>query len=283
MELFVITGMSGAGKSTVLDAFEDNGYYCIDNLPPSLLDEFIRLHSENEDKRDIAVVMDLRLGIFFKEVIDKIKSLKEKGFSIKTIFVEADDDVVSRRFKTVRRGHPFENGDISIKQAILNEKKELKKIRKFADWIIDTSGLNSYDLKSSIHSRFINKSKKFEIFISSFGIKYGFIDSADYIFDTRFLPNPFYVPELSEKTGHDKQVRDFVMSSEVAKNFFDALKSLVDIVVNEHKESGKNKLQIAFYCTGGRHRSVTLALLLKDYLVDKGFDVIYRDRDIDIQ
>lgn len=279
MQIYIITGMAGAGKSTVLDTFEDRGYYCIDNLPPSLLLEFLRLHSLNEDQQNVAVVMDLRLGSFFNDILSTIKKIKEIGHEVKIIFVEADEQSLKTRFSTVRRSHPFENG-LNISDAIDKEREKLKELRENSNWIVDTSKLNAYELKKKTRAFFEEKAEMFEINITSFGIKHGMIDMADYIFDLRSLKNPFYEEELKEKTGHEKEVRDYVLSGNDALELLEAIKNMLTIAVRQYENTARDKIHIAFYCTGGRHRSVTFGVLVKKYFEGLNYKVHYQDRDL---
>lgn len=281
MIIKIITGMAGGGKSTVLDAFEDMGYYCIDNLPPNLLKEFINLYRANQkDLEALAVVMDLRLGIFFDDVLKEVEELKQQGFDIEILFVEAKDDILMKRFSETRRNHPLETtGD--RRQAIRSEAAKLAELRERSDRIIDTSQYNSYQLKRAIQESYRRGDNDyFQVIVTSFGIKHGDLENADFCFDLRYLPNPYYVEELTKLTGHDVAVRDFIMNNTTSRDTLEKIKGLMDTVIPAIRESGRHTTTIGFGCTGGRHRSVTFAILVGDYLREKGYQVIHLDRDL---
>lgn len=273
--------MAGGGKSTVLDAFEDMGYYCIDNLPPNLLKEFINLYKNNQnDLEALAVVMDLRLGAFFDDVIVNVDELKAIGYDIEILFVEAKEDVLMKRFGETRRNHPLETtGD--RRKAIRTEAEKLADLRKKADRIIDTSQYNSYQLKRAIQESYRRDDNDFfQVIVTSFGVKHGDLDNADFSFDLRFLPNPYYVEELNQLSGHDTAVRDYIMQQDISQKTFDRIKDLLDTVIPAIRETGRHTINIGFGCTGGRHRSITFAVLMGDYLREQGYQVIHIDRDL---
>lgn len=281
MIIKIITGMAGGGKSTALDAFEDMGYYCIDNLPPNLLKEFINLYQNNpSDLEALAVVMDLRLGIFFDDVSSKVEELKQLGYDVEIIFVEASEDVLMNRFSETRRNHPLETvGD--RRQAIRAEKVKLAKLRAQADRIIDSSQYNAHQLKRAIQESYrADKNDYFQVVISSYGIKHGDIEGVDFCFDLRFLPNPYYIEELTALSGYDQAVRDYIMADEISQNTLAKIKQLLDIVIPANKKSGRHSVNLGFGCTGGRHRSVTFAILVGEYLRRQGYQVIHLDRDL---
>ncbi|HHT21153.1 MAG TPA: RNase adapter RapZ [Tissierellia bacterium] len=281
MIIKIITGMAGGGKSTALDAFEDMGYYCIDNLPPNLLKEFIHLHQNSpSDLEALAVVMDLRLGIFFEDVWSKVEELKDLGYDIEIIFVEASEDVLMKRFSETRRNHPLETtGD--RRQAIRSEKTKLSKLRDRADRIIDTSQYNSHQLKRAIQESYrADQNDYFQVIVTAFGIKHGDLEGADFSFDLRFLPNPYYIEELRTLSGHDQAVRSFIMDDDTSRDTLDKIKSLLDTVVPAIKQSGRHTVNLGFGCTGGRHRSITFAILVGDHLREQGYQVVHLDRDL---
>lgn len=281
MIIKIITGLAGGGKSTVLDAFEDMGYYCIDNLPPNLLKEFINLYERKSSELEtLAVVMDLRLGVFFEDVAGIVDELKSQGYDIQILFVEAQEEVLMKRFGETRRLHPLElKGD--RRSAIREEKKRLEELRTKADRIIDTSTFNRYQLKKAIQDSYRkNKNEFFQIVVTSFGIKHGDLSAADFQFDLRFLPNPFYVDDLKVLTGHDAAVQRYIMDSEVSQNTLQRIKDLLDTVIPPIQESGRHTLHVGFGCTGGHHRSVTFAALISDYLSAQGYQVLQVDRDV---
>lgn len=278
MTIKVITGMAGGGKSTVLDCFEDMGYYCIDNLPPNLLQEFILLYERmNEGPSNMAVCMDLRLGVFFGEVLSTLDKLREMGHDIEIIFVEANDRALLNRFREVRRNHPLEESGRTA-EAISLERRLLSEIKANAQQVIDTSKLNTYQLKKKITSLYTLGSH-FQVILESFGMKNGMLEEADFVFDLRFLPNPYYEKELSHLSGHDEEVRVFVMNSPVSRELFDKMKDLLDLCVEQFQKTGRDSIHIGLGCTGGRHRSVTFSLLLEEHFVKKGFTVLRQDRE----
>ena len=278
MTIKVITGMAGGGKSTVLDSFEDMGYYCIDNLPPNLLQEFILLYERmNEGPSNLAVCMDLRLGVFFGEVLNTLDKLRELGHDIEVIFVEATDRVLLNRFREVRRTHPLEENGRTA-EAISLERRLLSEIKENSQHVIDTSQLNTYQLKKKITNLY-GSGSHFRIILESFGMKNGILEEADFVFDLRFLPNPYYIEGLSHLTGHDKEVRDYVMDSPVSKELYEKLVSLLDLCVDQFQKTGREVIHIGFGCTGGRHRSVTFSLLLEEHFVKKGYTVLRQDRE----
>lgn len=281
MIIKIITGMAGGGKSTALDAFEDMGYYCIDNLPPNLLKEFINLYQNSpSDLEALAVVMDLRLGIFFDDVIKAVEELRTAGYDIEIIFVEANEDVLMKRFSETRRNHPLETtGD--RRKAIQTEKGKLAKLRNQADRIIDSSQYNSHQLKRAIQESYrADKNDYFQVIITSYGIKHGDLEGADFCFDLRFLPNPYYIEELTTLSGHDQAVRNYIMDNKTSVTTLQRIKDLMDTVIPAIKESGRHTINIGFGCTGGRHRSVTFAVLVGDYLREQGYHVVHLDRDL---
>lgn len=279
MTIKIITGMAGGGKSTVLDSFEDMGYYCIDNMPPSLLVEFIHLYERmGLERKAMAFCMDLRLGVFFDEIPSTLSALKEEGHEVELIFVEADDGVLLNRFREVRRSHPMEEGG-RTHEAIKKERVLLGELRKISDLVLDTSSLTTYQLKRRLSSLY-GASGGFQVIIESFGLKYGPIREADFVFDLRFLPNPFYEEDLRQLSGHDKKVRDYVMAKEVSWETFRRISSLLELCAREFKESARDSIHIGLGCTGGQHRSVTFSLLLEEFFTDLGYKVLRQDREV---
>ena len=262
MDFIIVTGFSGSGKSRAINALEDIGFYCIDNIPPILIQDFATLCSQSEKLKKIAVVTDTRSGQFFNDLTVVIPQLKRSGINSKILFLEASDEVLVARYKETRRKHPLvdEVGG-SLEAAVELEKQRLMPIRACADYIIDTSHLLTRELKSELDKIFV-KNQKFKnlmITILSFGFKYGIPEDADLVFDVRFLPNPYYVEGLRPLTGNDKPVRDYVMGFDVAVQFLDKLTDLIAFLIPNYVLEGKNQLVIAVGCTGGKHRSVALA------------------------
>ena len=284
MRFVIVTGMSGAGKSTSLKMLEDLGYFCVDNLPVPLIGKFAELANEpNSELSKIAVGIDVRTGL--KKVEDALKSLREAGFSFEILFLECDDDVLVKRFKETRRAHPLV-GSGRVEDGIEQERELLRYLKKNASFIIDTSHLLTRELKTEIDDIF-SKNKGFgNLFITvlSFGYKYGIPNDADLVLDVRFLPNPYYIDELKFKSGEDKEVRDYVLSFDEANIFLDKCLDLISFLIPNYVLEGKNQLGIAIGCTGGKHRSVTLANELFNRLKDNdqyGLKIEHRDIDKD--
>ncbi len=270
MHLVVITGMSGAGKSQALNMLEDMDYYCIDNMPPLLIEEFVKLFDNNERKKtsNIAIGVDIRGGEFFYEINTIIKALKEKNIKVETLFLDASDEVLISRYQESRRTHPLSRSG-RVKDGIDKERDVLSDIKASATYIIDTTDISIWQLKKKVVSLFSpeNQEKKgFPINIISFGFKHGMPTDVDMVFDVRFIDNPFYVKNLREKTGLDKEVKDYVLSKKEAKVFLEKLMDMVDYLVPLYIKEGKGQLSIAIGCTGGRHRSVTIAEELAKHL-----------------
>lgn len=282
MELVLITGISGAGKSTAIQIFEDMGYYCVDNLPPALLDKFIELTKKNKDKyRKVAFGIDVRGGVFFQDLESCLDTLKGQGVDIQIVFLEAQDEVVIDRFKATRRRHPMENF-VSIVDAINGERKKLENIRGRADRIIDTSELPPRVLKNFIQDTWGSEMYSgFSTSVITFGFKYGLPIDCDLVIDVRFLRNPYYQLELRPLTGRDQKVKDFVFDSDDTREFLKKYEDLIEFLLPRYKKEGKSHLVIGVGCTGGRHRSVAIGEYLADKIRDFGYKIELRDRDID--
>lgn len=279
----IVTGMSGAGKSTALKVFEDMGYFCVDNLPISLISKFADLtNSLNSNISKVALGIDIRSGQVLSDLENILANLSGKKFKYEILFLDADDETLIKRYKETRRSHPLAK-ERRVDEGIVAEREMIDFLRKRADYIIDTSLLLTKDLKSQIENIFINNRqfKNLYVTILSFGFKYGLPSDADLVFDARFIPNPFYIDELKQKTGMDPAVRDYVLSFEESKEFLyklhDLLKFLIPLYINE----GKNRLIIAIGCTGGRHRSVVIANELYNLLNENGeYGINIQHRDL---
>lgn len=283
MEMIIITGMSGAGKSRVIDTMEDIGYYCVDNMPAKLIGKFSELAAQSEGSiSKMAVVIDARGGNMFKDLGRELDSFDRSGRPYRLLFLDCDNDVLMRRYKETRRKHPlFDPEHPSIEQAIKMERQLLSDARQRADYIIDTTHLAPVQLKEKISNIFLdNLSTGMLINCMSFGFKYGYPSEADLVFDVRCLPNPFYINELKTKTGINLEVRDYVMSWPQSKELFEKLKDLIDFLIPLYVAEGKSQLVIAMGCTGGKHRSVTFAELMYQHLLDKDRNVTVNHRDI---
>ncbi len=282
MELLIVTGMSGAGKSQAANVLEDIGFYCVDNVPPLIIPNFIELlNREGSDFNKLAIVTDIRGGELFNDIISVLENLKKNEISYKILFLNAENEVLIRRYKENRRLHPLstKNG-ITVTEAVSLESVMLEKIKRVADYVIDTSSLSVTQFKERISELFAKELKTVTVQCESFGFKYGVPSDADLIFDVRCLPNPFYVPELKHLSGEDESVREFVMNSEESRQFFAKIKDLITYSLPLYFKEGKSQLVIAFGCTGGKHRSVTFAKLLKNELLNENINAITVHRDI---
>lgn len=284
MKIVIITGLSGAGKSEVLNVLEDRGFYCVDNLPPALLLDFIKLCEKAVNDIDkVAIVLDIRSGEFFTDLFKNLEDLKERKTEYEILFLDSSDRILVKRFKELRRPHPL-NLNGSIIDGIEAERKLLKKVRAESDYILDTSEISKSVLQTEILDLFLEgqECKKLTVSIMSFGFKRGIPLDADLVFDVRFLPNPFYIKELKEFTGNDKKVQDYVMQWEEAQVFFDKLADMIEFLIPYYNKEGKTQLIIAIGCTGGKHRSVTLANKLYEHLKDKNFRTTIEHRNIPV-
>lgn len=281
MEFVIITGMSGAGKSQAMKAMEDMGYYCMDNLPPALLPRFAELCYQSKKTIDkVAVVADIRGGIFFEDLFKGLGELKNEGLKYRILFLDAEDRVLIKRYKELRRPHPL-NPMGSITDGIIEERKFLEEIKDKADYIIDTSKLTIGMLKEEINKIFIKgeEVRKLTISVVSFGFKHGLLLDADLVFDVRFIPNPYYIPELRELTGEDENVRDYVFEWEQTGVFVDKLMDMLEFLIPYYIKEGKSQLIIGIGCTGGRHRSVAIANYIESKLSQQGHRTIVTHRD----
>ena len=261
MRFVIVTGMSGAGKITVLKIFEDNGYYCVDNLPIPLIENFADLlFSQTSEKNKVAIGVDIRSGEALDTLSDIFNNMKKKDQNYEILFLDCCNSTLIKRFKETRRSHPMGDRD-SDENEINEERKKLEFLRQQADYIIDTSNLLVRELRGEIEKVFVMNQdfKNLFITIMSFGFKYGVPADCDLVFDVRFLPNPYYVPELKYKTGEQKEVQDFVLKSSVSKEFLNKLVDMIKFLIPKYIDEGKNQLVIGIGCTGGHHRSVTVA------------------------
>ena len=281
MRFVVVTGMSGSGKLTAIHFLEDMGYYCVDNLPVRLIDPFMQLVSApGSDIDKVVLGLDVRADKSFDNVEQVLAALKKKGYKYEILFMDASDEVLIKRYKETRRAHPVAPTG-RVEEGIARERKILEQIKADADYVIDTSGLLTRILKEELTRIFVNNEEYNSLMISvmSFGFKNGIPADADLVFDVRFLPNPFYVESLKRLTGNDKPVRDYVMSFPEAGQFMDKLVDLISFLIPGYVKEGKNQLVIGIGCTGGQHRSVTIANALADRLRggDYGINLYHRD------
>ncbi|WP_026476705.1 RNase adapter RapZ [Alkaliphilus transvaalensis] len=281
MRFVIVTGLSGAGKSQAVKHLEDFGYFCVDNLPPSLIPKFVELCHQTKGKIDkIALVVDIRGGLFFDDVFTSLDTMEELGYKCEILYLEASDQALVKRFKETRRAHPL-SLEGSIIDGVIKEKEKLQQLRKMATNTIDTTKLIPSQLKEVLRSSYLEGKETNNMMISiiTFGFKHGVPLDADLVFDVRFLPNPYYIEELRDFTGDDQRVRDYVMNSSVSVEFTEKLYDMMDFLIPQYIKEGKNQLVIAIGCTGGRHRSVTIANLLYQRMKEKGYRVITNHRD----
>ena len=282
MKFTVVTGLSGSGKTQVLKFLEDNGYFCIDNLPPVLIPKLAELFFTTNPKFEkVALVIDMRVGEMINELLSNLEELKRSGYHYTLLFVNASDEVLIKRYKETRHSHPIDS-DEGLVGSIRLERQMLETIYNEADFVIDTSNLALYELWKKLKKIYMSdndEENRIKINIIPFGFKYGLPMDADLVFDVRCFPNPFYIPELKKKTGNDKEVYDFVMSFEETQKFYKQLYEMIYDLLPLYYDEGKESVTIAIGCTGGKHRSVTLSNKLGEDLKKKGYTVnmIYRD------
>jgi UPF0042 nucleotide-binding protein len=280
--IFIITGLSGSGKSTALAALEDAGFYCIDNMPVALLPKFLEMPIERDsDISGIALVMDLREKGFLARYRAVFSEIRKKGYFFEILFLEAEEEVLVQRYSETRRQHPMSTGK-SLLDDIRLEKEQLEDLRSAADLVINTSELNVHQLKSKIQD-IAQKSKKsvpMRINVLSFGFKYGIPYDADLIMDVRFMANPYFIPELKELDGEAQEIKDFVLGHADTRAFLEKYLDLLDDLIPLYEKEGKAYLTIALGCTGGRHRSVTIARTIYEHILamEKTVELNHRDR-----
>ena len=282
-DVVVITGMSGSGRTQALHVFEDMGYFCIDNLPPRLLLQLAELVGINSGVgRHLAVTCDLRSQGLFDEISDSLTQLREHEISCQVVFLDTSDEVLMRRYDENRRRHPLALEGESLAHVISREREQLASMRDAADLVIDTSHLRTQALRSRLRRAFseLADQQLMEVSVFSFGFKHGMPVEADLMIDVRFLPNPFYDPEMRTLTGKDEKVADFVLQNEVTEKFLDAWFKLLDVAMPGYVAEGKGHLSIAVGCTGGQHRSVAIAEKTAEYLVRAGYHVSISHRDL---
>jgi len=286
MRFVVVTGMSGGGKSTALKMLEDAGFYCVDNLPVSLIEKFVELISLPGSEIDkVGLGLDVRSDQSFEEATKVLTNLKDKGYTFEILFMDASEKALIKRYKETRRMHPLAL-DGRVEDGVRLERKVLENIRRQADYVIDTTQLLTRELKEELDRIFVKNEEYTSLMVTilSFGFKHGIPVDADLVFDVRFLPNPFYIDELKQKTGNDREVQDYVMSFREAGEFLDKLDDMVRFLMPNYVKEGKNSLVIAIGCTGGKHRSVTLANELhKKMKTDGQYSVKLYHRDVMLQ
>ncbi len=283
LDIIVITGLSGSGKSFAIRAFEDNGFFCVDNLPPLLIPRFIELcQGYQEGIMRIALGVDLRGGHFLQSWPQVLADMRAAGHHVQVLFFDADDDVLLRRFSETRRPHPLA-GKGSIQDGISRERKALEAMRALADKVIDTSDFNVHQLKREMEQQFCQTpdSRHMSIFLTSFGYKFGIPHDSDLILDVRFLPNPYFVNELRARSGLEREVEDYVLRDEETRVYLDRLYALLEFTLPLYEREGKSTLTLALGCTGGRHRSVVLVEELRKRFGGANYYIHVKHRDID--
>ncbi|MBW1777677.1 MAG: RNase adapter RapZ [Deltaproteobacteria bacterium] len=283
LKIFIITGLSGSGKSTALNAFEDAGFFCVDNLPVVLLPKILELPIESEtDIAGLAFGMDIRERRFLPNYAATLGSLKSKGYKFNILFLEADENVLLQRYSLTRRQHPLAR-DKNLLESIRLEKAQLEPLKEEADQIIDTSNLNLHQLKSVLFSLLeeADSLRPVRIHVESFGYKYGLPPQADLVIDVRFIPNPFFIPELKPLSGESEPVKRYVLDSTVTRDFLKKFFDLLDYLIPLYEKDGRSNLTIAVGCTGGRHRSVTLAEAIGEHITKTKRTAKVAHRDID--
>lgn len=283
MQLVVVTGMSGAGKTLAIRAFEDMGYFCVDNLPPSLLPKLRDVCSQNAgDSQNVAAVVDIRSGDLLAELVQKFPALSDGYECARILFLDASDEVLIQRFKETRRGHPLFDRCHGILDSIASERRMLADLKELADKVIDTSSLDPSRLKSEIVTYFGSDGANagLVITVTSFGFKWGVPLDADLVLDVRFLINPYYAQELRAYDGRDQPVHEYVMNDERTGRFMEKLCDLIGFSLPQYESEGKAYLNIAIGCTGGRHRSVVVANELAAFLSGRGYRAILDHRDV---
>ena len=283
MKFVIVTGMSGAGKSTALKMLEDMGYFCVDNLPIALLPKFAELaHAPGSDISQVAVGVDIRNGRSLDEMASVLENLKASGVAYQILYLEASDEVLVKRYKETRRAHPLAKQG-RVEDGIRLEREKLLYLKENATYILDTSQLLTRELRKALEQILVEEKnfKNLMITVLSFGFKYGIPNDCDLVFDVRFLPNPYYVDGLKYKTGNDEEVQDFVMDYEISHIFLDKLVDMLNFLIPNYILEGKNQLVIGIGCTGGKHRSVTLANKLFEALSDRSeYGVRLEHRDV---
>ena len=286
MRFVIVTGMSGGGKSTALKMLEDAGFYCVDNLPVFLIEKFVELVSmTNSEISKVALGLDVRSDQSFEDATRVLGRLRERNYAFEILFMDADEKTLIKRYKETRRIHPLAV-DGRVEDGVIRERKVLGNIRKSADYVIDTTTLLTRELKAELDRIFVDNAEYNSLMVTvmSFGFKHGIPADADLVFDVRFLPNPFYVEELKRKTGNDREVQEYVMGFPEAGTFLEKLTDMVRFLIPNYVKEGKYRLVIGIGCTGGKHRSVTLANELYGRMKDKGkYGITLYHRDVNSQ
>ena len=284
MEVLIITGLSGAGKSRAADVLEDLDYYCVDNMPVALIPRFAEFCAATRGRYEkVALVTDVREKESFGELLSTLDKLRESEITCRILYMDADIPVLIRRYKESRRPHPLAGRGVSVEQAVRKETELLAPVRERADFVVNTSRLTLGQLQSKLYGLLCGEEQKrgIDVTVLSFGYKHGLPAEADLVFDARFLPNPFYVDELREKSGLDLPVKEYVFSFQQTRTFMEQLENMLEFLLPLYIEEGKLSLTVAVGCTGGRHRSVAIAAALNDHFLAKGISSVNVNRDLD--
>ncbi len=283
MRFVIVTGLSGAGKTQATRSLEDLGYFCVDNLPPTLISKFAEACMQSGGNIEkVALVIDIRGGVFFDDFFDTLKYLKRNEFKYEILFLDASDEVLIKRFKETRRSHPL-SPDGRVLTGITQEREKLREIKNIADIIIDTSKYEIRHLREKINETYgdnKNPERQLSITVLSFGFKYGIPVDSDLVFDVRFIPNPFYIPELKAYSGNDAPVRDYVLKQSETVTFIDKLIDMLKYLIPNYRKEGKRQLIISIGCTGGRHRSVAIANEIHRKLNEENYNAKIEHRDV---
>ncbi|ENZ03642.1 RNase adapter RapZ [Clostridium thermobutyricum] len=280
MRFVIVTGLSGAGKTEATRSLEDLGYFCVDNLPPQLIPKFAEACRSSLEK--VAIVTDIRGGVFFDDLFESLRYLKNNEIEYEILFLEASDEVLVKRFKEARRSHPL-SPKARVLTGITEERHKLREVKDRSDQIIDTSKYKIGDLREKINELFGSNAepdKELSITVLSFGFKYGIPVDSDLVFDVRFIPNPFYIPELKAFSGNEAPVRDYVMKQEETIGFIERLEEMLKFLIPKYTKEGKRQLIISIGCTGGRHRSVAIANKIYEILEADGYKAGIEHRDV---
>lgn len=286
MKLLIVTGLSGAGKSQALRCLEDIGFFCVDNLPPALIPTFSQLCSQQTGQdamEKVAIGVDMRGRALFRDLFKGLNQLKDMGFGYEILFLDATDEVLVKRFKETRRRHPLLNDEGRLERSISLERKALNEVKRKSTYVIDTSAILIRQLKEELIQLFVDgkEQEPMVITVLSFGFKYGIPIDIDLVFDVRFIPNPYYIDSMKELTGRDEPVREYVMQWDVTKQFVQKTSELLEFLIPNYIKEGKSHLVIGIGCTGGKHRSVTIANALYESILKNGHRVVIEHRDID--
>ena len=283
MRFVIVTGLSGAGKTQATRSLEDLGYFCVDNLPPTLISKFAEACMQSGGNIEkVALVIDIRGGVFFDDFFDTLNYLKRNEFKYEILFLDASDEVLIKRFKETRRSHPL-SPDGRVLTGITQEREKLREIKNIADIIIDTSKYEIRHLREKINETYgdnKNPERQLSITVLSFGFKYGIPVDSDLVFDVRFIPNPFYIPELKEYSGNDAPVKEYVLKQSETVTFIDKLIDMLKYLIPNYRKEGKIKLIISIGCTGGRHRSVAIANEIHRRLNEENYNAKIEHRDV---